>query len=720
MYKHLLFLLLAAPLTTFSQNGAATPNPLPAADTIRLMNRTVKRDFLVSDGHFRTVNQQSLRTGTSFQAKGAFSEFAFRIDGAPVGTTSFLYRSSAISHPGDKVQLLTVMLDGMEATPAAGLSVVLKYWLYDTLPVVRKQVVITSHLSGTVDITDLDMENIALNVSWVSASEIYSNFGTSLVRMPYKGDYNDAALLIWNAGTKEGVITGNEAISVMKRTEVYTHGYPTLQIGLAASGDTYPFSKSLNPGETFNSPRSFLCYTQAKSWEDAFEGDFQAFTRQWLDIRFYRHKDPPLLMYNTWRPFRNRINERLIISLADALKGSGTDLFIMDDGWFDMTGNWNVDTARFPHGLAPVFQHIRDAGMKTGLWFSFATVSEHSDVARQHPEWLLHDSAGRPTQIHSVDPFLAGSNAYTISMASPWYDMIKEKISRYVRTCKLDYVKLDLGVIIGSYQPNPANSGDYIFPSSTPNGKSYRDRAGSYYAIFEKTQQLCDDLHAEFPDLLIDYTYETHGRQNGVDYGLLQHAEYDWTTNYELPAPEGPLSIRQMRFQRARTTPVSTLLIGNQNMGDSLLRVRELTYFSLAASAGILVGDARKLSPDMKEWYRRWNEWFHHMNKDYQFTQWYRSGEIFDAPTSENWDGCYRFNEKKEGGVLFFFRNNSSDNARTFKVPGVNPASSYKVYDPMSPASQQIITGKVLLDKGLTVSLREPWSAKTLGIEKIK
>ena len=711
MSKNVLFLLLAVMLGS---------DPLTAQDTIRFFNRTVERDFIVKDGHFSTVNQQSRRTGTRFHAKGSFSEFAFRVDGVPVGTESFQYQSSAESQPAAQVQLLTVKLVGESGSPAAGLSTELRYYLYDTLPVIRKQVLITNNRSTVTAVTDLDIENIPMNVSWVSASEIYSNFGTTLSRMPFRGDYNDAALLIWNADKKEGVIAGNEAISVMKRTEVYTHGFPRLQIGLAASTDTYPFKKWLDPGTTFKSPCSFLCFTGGPSWQDAFEGDLQVFTRRWMDIQFFRHKDPPLLMYNTWRPFRNRINDSLIVSLADALKGSGTDLFIIDDGWFDKTGNWGVDSSRFPHGLEPVFRRIREAGMKGGLWFSFATVSEQSDMARQHPEWMLQDSTGKPTQVHGLDPFLAGSNAYTASMASPWYDIIKEKISYYVRTCKLAYVKLDLAVVIGSYQPNPLLSGDYITPAQTGTGKTYRDRASSYWAIFERTQQLCDDLHAVFPDLLIDYTYETHGRQNSVDYGLLQHAEYDWITNYELPAPEGPLSIRQMSYQRAHTMPISSLLIGNQLMGDSLLRQRELTYFSLAPSSAILVGDVRRINAATKDWYKQWNDWFHQMQQEYQFTRWYRSGEIFDAPTTQNWDGCIRFNEEKEGGILFFYRNNSSDVMRTFRITGVNPSSRYRIYEPLTKKAGLTITGKELLEKGIPVTLPEKWSAKCLGIEKVR
>ena len=34
-----------------------------------------------------------------------------------------------------------------------------------------------------------------------------------------------------------------------------------------------------------------------------------------------------------------------------------------------------------------------------------------------------------------------------------------------------------------------------------------------------------------------------------------------------------------------------------------------------------------------------------------------------------NWDGVYKFNKEKQGGVLFFFRNGSVENSRTFSIP---------------------------------------------------
>jgi len=66
-------------------------------------------------------------------------------------------------------------------------------------------------------------------------------YGQNFEKKPYKGNYNDAAILIFDPKNNHGVIVGNEAISVMKRTEIYTQSFPIVQVGLAGSDDKFPF-----------------------------------------------------------------------------------------------------------------------------------------------------------------------------------------------------------------------------------------------------------------------------------------------------------------------------------------------------------------------------------------------------------------------------------------------------------------------------------------------
>lgn len=684
-----------------------------AQQTFEIKNDKLVRKFIVKDSVVFTNKLTNLKTSKEF-IRSQSNEFSFCLNSKQLTSASFVY----LQHKKTElkgIQHLEIELQGKVNSIAQGIGVKLNFWVYENISVVRKQICIMNDSDKEIALTNLDIESLNIDVSGYHISEIHTGYGQNLETAPYKGNHNDATLLMYDERSKQGLLIGNEAMSVLKNTEIYTGGFPLIQIGLSKSTDNFPFKKVLKKGEVFLSPKVFLCPVETQTWQLAYEGDFAVFIRKYADIRLNAHKHKPLLMYNTWRPFRTNITESIIKESVDALQGSGTDLFIIDCGWYDMMGNYNADITKFPEGMAPVCKYITEKGMQAGMWFSFATANVNSDVVKEHPEWTLKDKIGKPVLVHDVSGTTLGETSYTMSMDSPWYGYIYNVISKYIRECNLSYVKLDLAAVIGSYQPDFAISGDY----EGGGVKNYADRDASFWSIFEKTLKFCDDLHKEFPELLIDYTYETHGRHNGVDYALLQHAEYDWITNYELEAPDGPISIRQMRFNRARTMPVSTLLIGNQNMLNASKSMNEFTYLSVVSATGIMVGDVRNMDNETRAWYKKWNNWFKTMDNTYEFTRYYQIGDIFDYPTRQNWDGCYRFNTEKEGGVLYFYRNGSSDSKRCFKVHCVNPTSKYKIFNPDNDKEVWIYSGKQLIEEGIEVTMKDKFSAKVFGIEKI-
>ena len=74
----------------------------------------------------------------------------------------------------------------------------------------------------------------------------------------------------------------------------------------------------------------------------------------------------------------------------------GVEVFWLDAGWMqggfqDGVGNWTNDSRRFPHGLRPLANAANKRGMQFLLWFEPERVMAGSDIARAHPEWLLHD-----------------------------------------------------------------------------------------------------------------------------------------------------------------------------------------------------------------------------------------------------------------------------------------------------------------------------------------
>ncbi len=678
-------------------------------DSLVIKNRFLERKFTIGDNSFYTSRFQHTLTNKDYSRPGS-EEFYFTINGTPASSNGanglFRYSKHSSASTGNGTQQITIQLTGKEGSAAENLVVSLTYEVYDELPVVRKQLSITNNGPNAVAIADLEVERINLVPVSSQQSELYTNYGSRFAWRPYHGDHHDAAIFVYNNYVKEGFILGNEAPSILKKTEVYTDHH-RISIGMTSLTDHYPFKKWIEPGEKFASPKTFICLVQSQKWEDAFEGYFADFIRTRLGVRLFERKEIPFTFFNTWRPFYTNINDTLVTQLADGLEGTGTDLFIMDAGWENNYGDWEPHPTRFPNGLKPITDHIRKRGMKAGLWMSLGSVDKSSKLYKEHPEWSVFDKNGEPAYLHEEMNWRV-----TMSLASGYYDYILEKIKRHVRENDLAYIKLDLAIANSAYVLDYAKKGDY-----KSEGKGYKDRESSYYGIYEKALQLFDDLHKEFPDLLVDCTYEVWGEYYINDYALIEHADYDWLTNYDDDAPVGPVNIRQMAFDRSRAIPTATNLIGNQYMDSPYSKY---TFLSLASVKPILVGDSRKLPSELKPWYLKWNTWFKMMDKKYQFTRFSYVSDIFQRPTMSNWDGVYKFNKEKQGGVLFFFRNGSVENARTFAFPFAEPGSRYRLFSPEEGKDWGTYSGKELIEKGIRVELGSQFEAKVLGIESVE
>ncbi|MGL4631803.1 MAG: glycoside hydrolase family 36 protein, partial [Leadbetterella sp.] len=597
-------------------------------------------------------------------------------------------------------------------TPKPQVFVHLIYTTYAELPFVRKQVQVINKSGGDMVLTNLDVERLNMVVKDTYMNEVYANYGTNMTRIPYKGDYNDAAIYLFNPVANQGVLLGNEAPSVLKRTEIYVHP-GRLAMGMGRIDESFPFKKFLAPGETFKSPRTFISFTNHPKWQYAFEDKYQDFIRQKLGVQLFERKNKPFFIYNTWQPFFDDINAPLVRQCADNLANTGTDLFIIDAGWYKRAGDFNADPVKFPEGMKPVCQYIKSKGMQVGVWFTISSVHAQSQIAKEHPEWLIKDKNGKTANLHDDQTAETGEQWHsaikTMSLGSPYYDHIKNVVRGYVNDWGISYLKLDLSIANSAYVYDLERTGDY----ETNPSKLYRDRASSYWTIYERVMSLMDDLHQEFPNLLLDCTFEVWGRYNVVDYALVQHGDYDWLTNFDYAPPTGAISIRQMAYDRARVVPASTLLIGNQFMDFPNY---PYVYFSVAASSTLMVGDPRKLTPADKQFYNTWNTWFKKMESKYQCSQYRQIYDVFDRPTDSNWDGVYKFNTEKQGGLLFFFKNNSSDNSRTFRIPCLNPSNTYNVYHLDKLVGT--FSGKDLINTGFTVSIAQKYAAMVYSIEK--
>jgi alpha-galactosidase len=75
----------------------------------------------------------------------------------------------------------------------------------------------------------------------------------------------------------------------------------------------------------------------------------------------------------------------------------GIEAYWLDAGWFPGgwpygAGNWYPDPKKFPHGLKPLGDATHQKGMKFLLWFEPGRVAPGTQIAKEHPDWILHQA----------------------------------------------------------------------------------------------------------------------------------------------------------------------------------------------------------------------------------------------------------------------------------------------------------------------------------------
>ncbi|TPX04711.1 alpha-galactosidase, partial [Schumannella luteola] len=98
-----------------------------------------------------------------------------------------------------------------------------------------------------------------------------------------------------------------------------------------------------------------------------------------------------------------------------------------------------VDRAFWPEGLGPLAARVHELGMQLGLWFEPEMVNLDSELARAHPEWLLHapDDREPPAGV-------SWRNQHVLDLADPdAYAHILGLVDGLVSELGIDFIKWD-------------------------------------------------------------------------------------------------------------------------------------------------------------------------------------------------------------------------------------------------------------------------------------
>ena len=102
----------------------------------------------------------------------------------------------------------------------------------------------------------------------------------------------------------------------------------------------------------------------------------------------------------SWYYYFTSITEERIRGNLDRLGELNRDLplelFQIDDGYQEAIGSWLTTNAKFPRGMKPLADAIAERGYAPGLWLAPFIARSESTILREHPDWFVRNTRGKP------------------------------------------------------------------------------------------------------------------------------------------------------------------------------------------------------------------------------------------------------------------------------------------------------------------------------------
>ncbi|MCL2660450.1 MAG: alpha-galactosidase [Acidobacteriaceae bacterium] len=266
----------------------------------------------------------------------------------------------------------------------------------------------------------------------------------------------------------------------------------------------------------------------------------------------------PLIFYNTWN-FQERnqrwngksaeesMNEGRMLKEIDVAHKLGVDVFVIDAGWYEKTGDWQPDPARFPNGLKPIGDQLKANGMRWGLWFCPRFAASSSRVAQEHPEWRM---SWNGAAIPAIEGFGADKKTDIMCPVSGYAEAFADELIRVAQETGATYFKWDMTDQYGCNSPDHHHGSAACTPE---------ERAQSYgFLLPLYLSRIVDRISAKVPGAIVDFDVTERGRSVGL--GFLVSGRFSLMNNgpyygdYDIPKDIQPRYDNLFAYQgQART-----------------------------------------------------------------------------------------------------------------------------------------------------------------------
>lgn len=382
----------------------------------------------------------------------------------------------------------------------------------------KKPVRLTRAMSMQLDLPRSDYDLVHFHGRWAKerdyccnrvvegVQEVSSNLGRSSAESnPF------VYLKQQGATTDHGEVIGfNLIYSGNFKFRTYKHFLGWMHITYGINDEDFEWT--LSPGETFATPQAVIAYSAEGT--DKMSQTFHRFIRENL-MTYEKNEEYKPVLFNSWEGCYMTFDTQLILSYIDDACKIGTELFVLDDGWFGARdtdraglGDWTVNKGKID--LHRVIAHCRERGLKFGIWFEPEMVNPDSDLFRAHPEYALGWG--------SKELSLARHQLH-LDFANPEVvENIYAQMKSFLEEYRVDYIKWD-------YNRTVAEHVSAAYPPERQ-GEIYHRLMLGYYSLLGR-------LVREYPDIMFEGCASGGGR---FDMGTLYYCPQIWCSDESNPA----------------------------------------------------------------------------------------------------------------------------------------------------------------------------------------
>lgn len=524
--------LLAAII--YTHTAIAAPSPLPARETFDIKTKAFAVHFEVGgDGRLYQIPVNGAEPGANFfrdaesypqAGDGYVWEPALDIVHADGNTsTSLHYVDRTQTNESADIELTQIRL----RDPDYPLDVTLCFRTHRDEDLVEQWVEIRHEEPRAVTLERMASTSLLLDTNvylthffgdW--AKEMYSPIteqitpGTKVLdsKLGVRADQFRNPFFILSLDGKATETSGKVLAGGLEWAGSFQFAFDNYGHGVRAICGINPFDSSyhLKPKETFTTPIMLWV------WSGNGLGEMSRKFHRWARDFGMRdgHKTRTVLL-NNWEATQFDFDFDRIAGLFAPAKEIGTELFLLDDGWFGNKyprtndtaglGDWQPNRKRFPNGMAPLAAEAIKQGLQFGIWMEPEMVNPKSELFDRHPDWVIRQPK-RELELQR--------NQLVLDLTRPAVQKFEwNTIKSILGVPGITYVKWDCN----RYLTQPGSP--YLAPDRQ--SELWIDYVRALYALVEKTAK-------DFPDTEMMLCSGGGGR---VDYGTLKYFHEFWPSD---------------------------------------------------------------------------------------------------------------------------------------------------------------------------------------------